>query len=88
MLDTPLSLTRDSVKEDSALYDDDELEEVLAEQEMMLESLSSYHMQKNYEVAEWRSMEERHILEVGIEMKEKTEVKPKKVKLGRMCEES
>jgi hypothetical protein len=88
MLDTPLSLTRESVREDSASYDDDKWEEVLAEQEMMLEGLSSYQEQKNYEVAEWRSVDERHNVEVGIEMKEKTVVKPKEVKLGRRCEKS
>ena len=42
MLGTPLSLTRDSVKQDSALYDDDKLEEVSGEQGMMLKGLSSY----------------------------------------------
>ena len=88
MLDTPLSLTMDSVKEDSALYDDDKLEEVLAEQEMMLEGLSSYQEQKNYEVAEWRSIDGRHSAEAGMEMKEKTVVKPKEVKLGRRFEDS
>ena len=88
MLDTPLSLTRESVGEDSASYDDDKWEEVLAEQEMMLEGLSSYQEQKNYKVAEWRSEDERHNVEVGIEMKEKTVVKPKEVKLGRRCEKS
>ena len=88
MLDTPLSLTRESVRVDSASYDDDKWEEVLAEQEMMLEGLSSYQEQKNYKVAEWRSVDERHNVEVGIEMKEKTVVKPKEVKLGRRCEKS
>ena len=88
MLDTPLSLTRESVGEDSASYDDDKWEEVLAEQEMMLEGLSSYQEQKNYKVAEWRSVDERHNVEGGIEMKEKTVVKPKEVKLGRRCEKS
>ena len=88
MLDTPLSLTRESVREDSASYDNNKWEEVLAEQEMMLEGLSSYQEQKNYKVAEWRSEDERHNVEVGIEMKEKTVVKPKEVKLGRRCEKS
>ena len=85
MLGTPLSITRDSVKEDSALYDDDKLEEVLAKQGMMLEGLSSYQEQKNYEVAEWRSIDGRHSAEAWMEMKEKTVVKPKEVKLGRRC---
>jgi hypothetical protein len=88
MLGRPLSLTRDSMKEDSTLYNDNKLEEVLAEQEVMLEGLSSYQEQKNYEVAEWRSMDERHTEEVGIEMKEKTVLKPKEVTLGRRCDKS
>ena len=78
MLDTPLSLTRESVREDSASYDDDKWEEVLAEQEMMLEGLSSYQEQKCYEVAEWRSKDKEHSKKAGL---------MKKVKLGRRCQE-
>jgi hypothetical protein len=47
----PLSLAKVIVTEDSSMYDDGKLEEVLAEQEMMLVGLSSYQKQKCYEVA-------------------------------------
>ena len=46
--------------EDSSMYDDRKLEEVSAEQQMMLEGLSSYQDQKKYEVAEWRSRYKEH----------------------------
>ena len=65
------------------MYDDNKLEEVLAELKMQLEGPSSYQEQKNYKVAEWRSLYERLIVEAGMKMKEKNEVKPKEVKLGR-----
>ena len=78
MLGTPLSLNTDSVKEDSAMYDDKMLEEVLAELGMQLEGLSSYQEQKCYEVAEWRSKDKEHSKKAGL---------MKKVKLGRRCQE-
>ena len=78
MLGTPLSLSTDSVKEDSAMYDDEKLEEVLAELGMQLEGLSSYQEQKCYEVAEWRSKDKEHSKKARL---------MKKVKLGRRCQE-
>ena len=74
MLGTPLSLSTDSVKEDSAMYDDKMLEEVLAELGMQLEGLSSYQEQKCYEVAEWRSKDKEHSQKARL---------MEKVKLGR-----
>jgi predicted Zn-dependent protease len=78
MLGTPLSLSTDSVKEDSTMYDDKMLEEVLAELGMQLEGLSSYQEQKCYEVAEWRSKDKEHSKKARL---------MKKVKLGRRCQE-
>ena len=53
---TPLSRTRVSETRDSSKYRD--VEEVLAEQVMSLESLSSYQGRKEYEVAEQRGVEQ------------------------------
>ena len=53
---TPLSRTRVSETRDSSKYRD--VEEVLAEQMMSLESLSSYQGRKEYEVAEHRGVEQ------------------------------
>ena len=56
-----------AVLKDNSVYEDDESEEVLAEQRMMLEGLSSYHLQKKYEVAEWRSRYKEHSKKAGSE---------------------
>jgi hypothetical protein len=47
----PLILAKVIVAGDSSMYDDGKLEEVLAEQEMILVGLSSYQEQNRYEVA-------------------------------------
>jgi len=69
MSGTPLSRTRVAETRDSSEYRD--VEEVLAEQMMMLESLSSYQGQKEYEVAEQRGVEQY----IGPEVKVKKEIR-------------
>ena len=54
-----------AVLKDYSVYEDDKSEEVLAEQQLMLVGLSSYHLQKKYEVAEWRSRYKEHSKKAG-----------------------
>ena len=73
MLGMPLSLTRNSVMKDSSFYSDGE--EVLAERGVKLVVFPPSKMQENYEVAERKDMEKKHIARAGM--------KDRKVKLGR-----
>ena len=47
------------------MYEDDKSEEVLAEQQLKLVGLSSYHLKEKYEVAELRSRYKEHSKKAG-----------------------